>query len=57
MGMKLLKIVAKSALEVAAGVLIITDGIMLRDLLWMKIDKHAKKKAEKEAAKAEAKAA
>lgn len=57
MGMKLLKVFGKAALEVTAGICIIADGILLRDLLWMKIDKNAKKRAAKQAEKEAKKAA
>lgn len=57
MGLKLLKIFGKAALEVTAAVCVIADGILLRDILWIKADEHAKKKAAKKAEKEKAKAA
>ncbi len=58
MGLKLLKVFGKAALEVTAAICVIADGILLRDILWIKADEHAKKKAAKKAEKeAKAKAA
>lgn len=57
MGLKLLKVFGKAALEVTATVCVIADGILLRDILWIKADEHAKKKAAKKAEKEKAKAA
>ena len=55
MGLKLLKVFGKAALEVTAAICVVADGILLRDILWIKADEHAKKKAAKKAEK-EAKA-
>ena len=57
MGLKLLKVFGKAALEVTATICIIADGILLRDILWIKADEHSKKKAAKKAEKEKAKAA
>lgn len=57
MGLKLLKVFGKAALEVTAAICVVADGILLRDILWIKADEHAKKKAAKKAEKEKAKAA
>ena len=51
MGIKVLKVIGKSALMTISGILMVADGIMVRDLMWMKIDERVKKNAEKKAAK------
>ena len=57
MGLKLLKIFGKAALEVTAAICVVADGILLRDILWIKADQLSKKKAAKKAEKEKAKAA
>ena len=48
---KILKLIGKSAITTLTSVLLIADGIMLRDVIWMAVDRHVDKKAAKKAKK------
>lgn len=44
---KILKLIGKSTITTLTSVLLIADGIMLRDVIWMVVDRHVDKKAAK----------